>query len=309
MKIKKNIFNHKLFVPLFAILACILWGTAFPFLKISYQELNLSQDDFFSNILFASYRFLLAALLLFIYLYFKENKKIFKLKKEDYQVLIILGLVQTALHYFFFYNGLANTTGVKASILNTLSIFLLVFLSHFLYRNDKLSLKKITGLLLGFCGVIIVNINQGSFNFIFTFLGEGFIIFSAICASIAGIMAKKISTSIDALIITAYQLFFGSIILFLISLIKVHPFSLDFNFKVFIILIYLAFVSAYSFTIWYKLITYNPLGYISLYQFIIPVSGVFFSALLLKEEAITTPIFLALILVASGIVIINYKKE
>ncbi|OCL26466.1 hypothetical protein U472_10740 [Orenia metallireducens] len=306
---ERDIFTNKYLVPLLAILACLLWGTAFPSLKLSYEALEIGKDDYFLKMLFASYRFFIASLLLLSYQVLSKGKKSFKLKIINFQPLLFLGLLQTTLQYFFFYNGLANTTGAKASILGTTGTFLTVILAHFIYENDKLNLQKGVGLVVGLLGVIIVNLKQRSFDFSFTFLGEGFLISSAIVATIASIIAKSLTRRIDPMLVTAYQMLVGSVTLFLISITKVKPLSLNFTSSTFLLLIYLAMVSAVGFALWYTLIKYNPLGYITIYKFVIPVSGVFFSSLLLVEESLNFNILAALILVSVGIVIINYKKR
>jgi len=229
------------------------------------------------------------------------------LKGSQFKFLFILGFFQTALQYFFFYNGLANTTGVKGSILTTLGVFFIVLVSHFVYHNDKLNIKKIIGLVLGFAGVVIVNLNQGRFDFSFVFVGEGFIILSQITSTIAVLMVKSISKNIEPLLITAYQMFMGSIILFAISLAGVSPFSLSFSVSTFLLLLYLALLSAIAFGLWYSLIKYNLVGYISIYKFIVPVSGVFLSTIFVPAENITFNIIIALIFVSLGIIMINLR--
>ncbi len=306
---EKNIFTNRYLVPLLAILACLLWGTAFPSLKISYEKLLISGDDFFAKMLFASFRFLIASFLLLVYQGLKKGINGLKIKAVNLKYLLGLGLLQTTLQYFFFYNGLAHTTGTKASILGTTGTFLTVILAHFIYDNDKLSLQKSIGLIVGLLGVIIVNLERGSFDLSFNILGEGFIISSAIVATLAGIIAKNLTNRIEPLLVTAYQMLLGAIVLFLISLIKVSPTSLNFDLASFALLVYLALVSAIGFALWYTLIKYNPLGYITIYKFVVPVSGVFFSNLLLAGESLTVNILFSLILVSFGIVIINYRKK
>lgn len=304
-----KLFTNKYMVPIFAILACILWGTAFPSLKISYKELMIGKDDYFAKMLFASYRFFIASLFLFGWRILIGGRNNLRLTGKNYGFLLLLGLMQTSLQYFFFYNGLANTTGVKGSILTTLGIFFTVVASHYLYNNDRLNSRKAWGLALGFLGVIIVNLSKGDFTFTFKFTGEGFIIMSAITSTIAAVMVKNVSDKIEPLLITAYQMMFGSIALFLLAVTRVGPFSLVFNIKTIIIILYLAFVSAAGFGLWYSLIKYNPLGYVTIYKFMVPVSGVLFSSLLLPEEGVTFNVLIALVLVSLGIVMINYQKK
>ena len=83
-------------------------------------------------------------------------------------------MLQTVLQYFFFYVGLANTTGVKASIIEGVNVFVAVLVASLLFQQEKLTGKKIVGCLIGFAGVVIVNLG-GSMDMGFRLTGEGFI--------------------------------------------------------------------------------------------------------------------------------------
>ncbi|MGM0445554.1 MAG: DMT family transporter [Bacillota bacterium] len=306
---KFNIFKNKYSVVLLAIIACVLWGSAFPSLKVSYSLLNIEKSGPFTKMLFASFRFMLASFMLLLFIIIKTGFKKLKLKKEVYYKLIILGLIQTFAQYAFFYNGLAKTTGVKASILVTSGIFFTVIASHFLYSDDRLNKIKLFGLILGFSGVIIINLSRGNFNFIFNLTGEGFIIMTGIMSTIAILYVKHLSDNIDIMIITAYQMLFGSVTLFMVSLIGTDINAIQFNTNSTLLLVYLAFISAAAFALWYSLIKYNKVGYITIYKFITPVSGVFLSAFFLVNESINIYALIALVLVSIGIVIINMPER
>ena len=306
---KFNIFKNKYSVAILAIIACILWGSAFPSLKVSYSLLELENSGPFIKMLFASYRFMLASIMLILFIIIKSGFKRLKLKRKNYFHLILLGLIQTCGQYAFFYNGLANTTGVKASILITSGIFFTVIASHFIYADDKLNKIKSFGLLLGIIGVILINVSRGNVNFIFNFNGEGLIIMTGVMSTIAILYVKYLSKEIDIMIITSYQMFFGSFTLLLISLSGADLTSINFDFKSGLLLIYLAFISAAAFALWYTLIKFNKVGYITIYKFIVPVSGVFLSAFFIITETINLNAIIALILVSLGIITINMPQN
>src|SRR6056297_670179 len=306
---KFNIFKNKYSVAILAIIACILWGSAFPSLKVSYSLLELENSGPFIKMLFASYRFMLASIMLILFIIIKSGFKRLKLKRKNYFHLILLGLIQTCGQYAFFYNGLANTTGVKASILITSGIFFTVIASHFIYKDDKLNKIKSFGLLLGIIGVILINVSRGNVNFVFNLNGEGLIIMTGVMSTIAILYVKYLSKEIDIMIITSYQMFFGSFTLFLISLSGADLTSVNFDFKSGLLLIYLAFISAAAFALWYTLIKFNKVGYITIYKFIVPVSGVFLSAFFIITETINLNAFIALILVSLGIITINMPQN
>lgn len=305
----KKLFTGRWQLAFFAAAACFLWGSAFPSLKISYAEIMPLDVNAYDRMIFASLRFFTASLMLFVLILFNGfRKELFKIKKH-FLALFILGLLQTSLQYFFFYNGLANTSGVKASILGTAGIFMTVIASHFVYQNDRLNLKKSVGITLGFLGVLLVNLNKGSLDTNFLFKGEGFLLITALISTAASFLAKKLTVKLNALIVTAWQMFIGSLILFFISSTGSSLQRLTFNPLSSLLLIYLAFISAAAFALWYTLIKYNALGFVTIYKFITPVTGVLLSALLLPGEKINLIIISAMLLVSTAIIIINYKPQ
>jgi drug/metabolite transporter (DMT)-like permease len=305
----KKIFTGRWQVAVLAVSSCLLWGSAFPSLKISYAQIMPLNVNAYDRMIFASLRFFTASLMLFaLVLLNGQRRELFKIKKY-FLALLILGSMQTSLQYFFFYNGLANTTGVKSSIISTSGIFMTVIASHFVYKNDRLNFKKSLGIILGFLGVLVVNLNRGELNTAFLFTGEGFLIISAAISAAASFLAKKLTGNLNALIVTAWQMFMGSLILFFVSSTGSGFSRLSFSPFTLILLFYLAFISAAAFSLWYTLIKYNALGFVTIYKFMIPVSGVFLSSLLLPDESINLIIISAMLMVSLGIIIINYRPK
>lgn len=87
---------------------------------------------------------------------------------------------------------------VKSSILNATGTFFSVLMAHFIYQNDRLSLNKVVGCMIGFAGVMVVNFNKELLDFNFAFLGEGFVVIAAFVLSAATIYGKKISQKMDS---------------------------------------------------------------------------------------------------------------
>ncbi|WP_176546968.1 EamA family transporter, partial [Salmonella enterica] len=79
------------------------------------------------------------------------------------------------LQSLFFYIGLAFTSGVKGSIMNATGTFFSVLLAHFIYQNDRFSYNKTLGCILGFAGVMVVNVSTG-LDFRFNLPGEGSVV-------------------------------------------------------------------------------------------------------------------------------------
>lgn len=296
-------WNDPLIVMLIAGLCCLLWGSAYPSIKLGYIAFNISPEDIASKYVFAGYRFSLAGLLL-LALYRFAFKRKFKLSGRQWASLSVLGILQTGLQYMFFYVGVANTTGVKGSIMNATTTFFSVVLAHFIYKNDKLSRNKIVGCVLGFIGVIIVNFHTDLLTFSFALTGEGFIIIAALVFSITAIYAKRLTATIDVMMITGVSLLVGGIVLTILGLSlggEVTHFTWESTFN----LVYLALLSSVAFCLWNLLLKYNKVGKVSVYNFLIPIFGALLSALFLGETIWELKNLVALVFVSIGIYLVN----
>lgn len=301
-------FDHKKltdakFVAAIAALCCLLWGSAFPGVKIGYVLFHIHSNDIASKFLFAGYRFVLAGAILLILAQI-SGKRIFNVSKKSLLGLFVLGFVQTSLQYLFFYVGVANTTGVKGSVVNSTSAFFGVLLAHYIYKNDKVTKRKAIGCMAGFIGVIVINFNSELLRFTFTFTGEGFVVIAALIFSVGAIYAKKLTESIDVMVITGYSLFIGGIVLVLLgewSGGQVTHFTLSSSF----LLIYLALLSSVAFSLWNLLLKYNNVGLVSVYNFLTPIFGSVLSAIFLGETILEIKNMVALILVCIGIWLVN----
>ena len=301
----KDIFTKNHTIILLALLSCLLWGSAFPSIKIGYELFSIGVDDTFEKIIFAGFRFFLSSMMIFLFCL--ATKRTLKVKKSDFKKLIFLGLIQTAIQYTFFYIGLSNTSGTKGSILASTSTFFAVILAHFFYDEDKLNMRKITGVALGFIGVSIVNISGNSIQGGFTLVGDGFVIISSLMGALGGIYTKKIAKDIDPFLVSGYQLFTGSLFLIIAGFLGVEK-GITFTIEGFGLILYLGFISAAAFSMWTILLKYNGVGKISIYKFTIPIFGVFLSYIFLGERLLGANVVLSIILVAASIILINLDR-
>ncbi|WP_277679770.1 DMT family transporter [Gracilibacillus dipsosauri] len=289
-----------------AIFCSILWGSAFPVLKVSYVELQMAPNDVMAKMVFAGIRFLIAGIIVLVLLAFMDIRKL-KITKRQLLVLTLLGIIQTALQYYFFYNGLAIVSGMQGAILSSSGIFFTVLLAHFYYNNDRLDRKKWLGIIAGFIGIVLANWGQ-SFALSFQWNGEGYMILAGLTSAIATIMAKELATGIHPFAITGWQLTIGAILLLLVGYPQLQEGAIVFTPLGWGLLLYSALLSAIAFGLWYSLLKYQAAGKISMYKFIVPVAGVLLSAMFIDGEALNVMIFVAIVMVASGIIVVNYRS-
>lgn len=290
-----------------AMLCCILWGSAFPGIKIGYKLFNISGTDTATQILFAGCRFTLAGILNIIIGSILAKKFLYPRKSAIGKVLS-LSMLQTVIQYLFFYIGLANTSGVKASIIGAVNVFVVIVLSSLIFKLEKLSGTKILGCLVGFAGVVLINVNGLDFHI--SLLGEGFILISTIAYAFSSIFIKRFSETENPVMLSGYQFGFGGIILMLVGLITGGRLT-EISLKAILLLIYLAMVSAVAYSVWGILLKYNPASKVAAFGFMNPVFGVILSALLLGEKDQATGVIsiISLILVCIGIYVVNRETK
>ncbi len=291
------------------LVCCILWGSAFPCIKIGYALFSVPSSDTASQMLFAGFRFTLAGVLVIAAGSLMERKWLRPAEKSAGNV-VILAFLQTAGQYFFFYTGLAHASGVNASIIEGAGTFITILVAAFVFRTEHMTVRKTVGSLIGFAGVLMVEMRgSGALQFHFALNGEGCILLSAVLAAFSSSWIKRAGQNEDPTTLSGYQFLLGGILLTLYGWVRDGRLHIPgATWKGALLIIYMAFISAAAYTIWSILLKYNPVSRIAIFGFMNPVIGVLLSAVLLGEtaQAFRVPALAALMLVSAGIIIVNY---
>jgi len=276
---KTNIFTKKQFVILFALLAMFAWGCAYPFIKLGMIEWNIDSFDAGGKMLFAGVRFTAAGLFTFVIAKVKKQPILVK-EGKNFAWLLLFGLINTALHYFCFYTGLSHCEGGKASIINSLSPFLLILLALVIFK-EKMTWNKSVGCILGFAGIIIVNLGSDMSGFAWN--GEGMILLNCVCSAFGGILTRIVTKKVAAITATAYSLTLGGLMLIVAGLLAGGRLTQVTTKGVFLLLGLIA-ISMVGFILYNQLICYNPISEIAIFNALIPVFGTLMSCIMLGEK-------------------------
>lgn len=307
-KNKEQLMQKTIVVWLGALLCCALWGSAFPCIKIGYQLFQIESEQTATQILFAGCRFALAGILALVIGSLVKGK-ILVPKKQSYGKIVTLCMFQTVAQYVFFYIGLANTSGVKASIIEAVNVFVAIFIASLCFHQEKLTTRKVMGSIIGFLGVILVNLTGSEINTHFSFVGEGFIFLSTVAYAFSSVLMKSYSTEEDPVCLSGYQFLVGGLLMILFGVAMGGRMTVMTAGGA-AMLIYLALVSAIAYSVWGILLKYNPISKVAVFGFMNPVFGVLLSAMLLKEyQMIGLMSIISLILVCLGIYIVNKEKS
>lgn len=308
METKKSILDNPQMVLPSAMLCCLLWGSAFPLVKIGFSWLNISSEDIPTEILYAGLRFTLAGVIAIIITSLISGKFLRPTMKSLPKVFS-LSMFQTILQYLFFYIGLSNTSGVKASVIEAMNVFVALIVSCLIFRMEKFTAAKIIGSVIGFAGVVIINVSKGDLAGGLTLKGEGFILISTVAYAFSSVLMKHWSNEENPMMMSAWQFLLGGIVMSILGF-ALGGRIIGFDLKSVLLLIYLASLSAIAYSLWASLLKYYPVSRIAVYGFMNPVFGFILSAFLLGEsEAFGLKSIAALVLVCLGIYIVNYTKK
>ena len=301
---KISLKDHKTAACAAAVFCTLLWGTAFPFIKLGYSAFSVESGDIGSTLLFAGLRFSLAGILVICFLCAKSSRLALP-KKDELLPILLLGTVQTTGQYLFTYCGIGYTTGANTSIITACASFITVLAAPLFFKNDRLTLLKLLGCALGFGGVLVIN-GGGGFA-LSTLFGDILIFCSTLFAAGGNLIAKGVTKGRNPVSITGYQLLLGGLALTAAGLFFGGRLDL-LNAQGVLILLWLAVVSAAAFSLWTALLKHHPAGKIAVFNLLVPVFGTVLSGLMLGEQVWRFETLLSLALISAGIISVNISR-
>jgi drug/metabolite transporter (DMT)-like permease len=152
------------------------------------------------------------ALILFwiVGLFIKDRK----IERSDFKRIIFCGLFGVAINQLLFFKGLNITFPINASIVMIMTPILVVVFAHFLIK-EKISFQKITGIILGVMGAILIIVvgktitMNGS-----TALGDFFILINATSYAIYMIIAKPLMLKYKTITVIKWVFLIGWLFVF-----------------------------------------------------------------------------------------------
>ncbi len=296
----KNIFKSTTFL---AILACWLWSTAFASVKIGLQYNSPFQ--------FAGLRFIISGLILFIW--FGKPKVIFREFKAYWKFILLLSVMQFSAQYAFFYLGMQFVPGALGAMIIGSSPLFIAVVAHFSIHNDKMTPIKTASIFIGLVGIAIITIGRSKVEIKdeLEMLGIGLLFMNNIFSGFSNVMVSKYQTGKTPMVLSSTSLFIGGLTLFAIAIpvegINFGPFPPVY----YLTLVWLGFISAAAFTVWYTLLQRPAVkvSELNIWKFIIPASGAALSWILIKEEKPDWISLTGMLVITVSLVTLNYANR
>lgn len=280
---------------LMAVLACLLWSSAFVAGKkaLEYQTpLNL-----------AGTRFLLAGLLQLPLC--GSLLAPFRMLKTDFKTVLWVSLFHTVYLYSTFFIGLSWVKGAEGAMMIGVGPLASALMAHVLMKDDKMQPRLLFGILLGMSGVVFVSLASNPWNpdGLKEFFGLMLLLSGAFVSAIGNVVVAKRKGGLHPIALNSAQMLLGGGILLLIAL----PFeglpTTNLPAAYYGSLLWLAIISATAFGIWFFLLSRVKVSRLNLWKFLIPLCGSVLAWLFIPGESPSWPSLVGMVLIVVGIIV------
>jgi|TARA_B110000495_G_scaffold94466_1_gene81618 drug/metabolite transporter (DMT)-like permease len=254
------------------------------------------------------YRFLAAAIIIFIYLLIKKKNLKFSLNHHVW--FLLFGIFLYSLNYVFFY--LSNTyliSAFPAIVFST--VVIMNILGETFYFKKKPSFKTLIGATIGMLGIVII-FNNEIFNFSLsngTHIGLFLAFLGTFCASTGNmIYQRNLNNNFPLIETIAYAMLYGSLVTLLITQIKGTELLFEYTFNYITSLVYLSIVgSIFAFIFYLKLLERVGAGRAGYVGVVMPVLALLISTFFENLEWQIDLIVGLPILIIGAVLVINQK--
>jgi drug/metabolite transporter (DMT)-like permease len=261
-----------------AIIACLLWSTAYAGIK-----LGLKYDTPFH---FAGVRFIISGLMILPFTI--RPARFIKMVLDHWKLVAWVTFLQILVNYSLFYQGLTLVPGALGAVIVGSQPLVTAVVAAMMYKEDNLTRKKVLIIIFGISGVILISAGRQAFRFgtAIELLGVFMILVGNIATSTSNVLISLRGRGINPFVLSSSSLFLGGVILYLISLPVEGIHSGPLPTEYWAILLWLSFMAASAFSLWFMLLQ-RPgvkVSELNLWKFIIPVVGAILSWLLIPGE-------------------------
>lgn len=271
--------NRKSNTIIWAIITCLLWSTAYPFIKIGLQ--------YTTPLHFAGTRFILAGLIILPFTV--RPGQYIRMIYENRKLALWVTLLQTLINYILFYIGMSFVPSALGAIIVGSQPFVTAVVSRIMIKEERFTFAKVITIIVGIAGIVLVSAGRQSFHFSGPMELTGVVlIFTAnIATATSNVLVSKKVKNMNPLVLSSFSLLFGGIIIYLISVIfEKRNTGFSYPAEYWIVLLWLSFMSAFTFSKWYALLKRPEVkvSELNLWKFIIPVFGAILSWIIVPGE-------------------------
>jgi len=281
------------------ILLGVVWSASFLWIKIAVQDV--------SPFTLVGFRVVFGALTGILATAFLRTS--WPRDRANLITYAILGITNVAIPFVLISWGEKTIDSAVASILNASVPLFTIILAHFTLRDDRISVPKMLGLLVGFGGVVVLlskDLQPGAQSSI---LGQAAVILASLFYAGSTVFARAKTEHVPGLVRGAAPLLTASVVMWGIIPVVEQPVHLPSLPITWVALIWLGVLgSGLAFILWYYLLHEIGPTRTTMVSYIFPLGGVILGVIFLREE-LTWQLFLGALLIVTSIVVVNIKSH
>ena len=280
----------------------LLWGSLFPMVKLGFSayEVNTTADI----LLFAGIRFVLCGVVICVFSAIREKSSYVTATRSILPILLS-GVFAIILHYSLTYLGLELTDSAKTALIKQLGALFYVCFSFLFVKEDTPTPKKIVAALVGFLGIVVLNISSDGFSFS---MGDILILGASFCTVFSNVISKKVFEKVSPITATGISQLFGGLVLLAVGLAMGGSVHFKWDASLWI-MTYICAASIVSYCIWFGIVKTGELSKLFIIKFAEPVFACVFGALILGENIRRIQYLVAFLFISGGIWLSNTKKQ
>ncbi len=275
-----------------------IWSSSFLWIKIAVQEMG--------PITLVAYRVLFG--LLFGVVVILIQRTSWPSSFKEWLPLLVLGVTNIAIPFFLISWGELSIDSGVASILDATVPLFTIVVAHFLLHDDKMTVPKVVGLLVGFAGVVVLmsrDIGASSSSL----PRQAAVILACVFYAGSSIYARKFTENTPGIFRSAGPLVSATAIMWLGTFFLEAPVKVPHTSIVWIALLWLGiFGSGVAFILAYYLIHEIGPTRATMVTYLFPLGGVTLGVFFLHEE-LTWQILAGAILIIASLAVTNWKQR
>ena len=270
----------------------VLWGGSFLFVGVAVRDVP--------PLTIVCVRVLLSAIALHVILKAMGYK--FPTDKTILSAFVIMGLLNNAIPFSLIAYGQSHIASGLASILNATTPIFTVIVAHFLTSDEKLTGRKVAGVLIGFIGVAVMIGIDAIQALGLHILAQIAILIATTSYAFAGIYGKRFQTlGVKPITVATGQVTASTFLMLPLVMLIDQPWNLDIpSLHSILALIALALLSTVlAYILFFEILARAGATNLLLVTFLIPPSAIILGVLVLNEAIQLNQMFgLALIIVS-----------
>lgn len=287
-----------------SLIVMTLWGSLYPVVKLGYSVFGINGKAVPDILMFAGMRFVVSGLVVSLFSMLKKEK-ITAPKGRNIGFILLMGLFAVVLHYTCTYMGLTTTDSSKTALIKQLGALIYVCFAFVFFKDEKFSVLKIVGAMIGFGGIIAINYTPAGIRFS---AGDLIIIAASFCTVTANVINKQCLKGVSPYWTTGISQFAGGAVLLIAAFIMGGT-PLRFTWQSTLVFTYICVASVCAYTLWYYILKNNSLSKMFIIKFAEPLMACVFGAILLGENIFRIQYLLAFLLISTGIILGNKSEH